>query len=405
MTELLYYNDSRLSRFKARLLHQEPANGLWAVILDRTAFYPEGGGQPADTGKLNDVAVVDVQKRGEEVLHYLNQPLEPDRMVEGIVDWSRRFEYMQQHTGQHIVSASLIAAAGHHTVSAYLGPRYTAVEIATDSIGEEEIEAAASLANRRVCENRPVHIHWVRPEEAQRFALRKPPPDVQLLRIVEIEGLDCAACAGVHTATTGEVGLIKYDGLERIRGRLRLHWLIGERAFGDMRYKDRLTAALNRELTCGSEDILNSVVQLKTTLREKEQRIALLERSLAEQEIRQLLERAEKQNGIRIVRAVFRGRESSMVQAIYQNLLEQPQTVVLLVNLDKSALQWRIGCSDDLDLPWKRILPGLYPLIGAKGGGRSNSWQGVGGRPEQTDGFLDAVQEALRERLQGGPNG
>jgi alanyl-tRNA synthetase len=434
MTEQLYYTDPRLTDFEARLLHQKAEGNRWAVILDRTAFYPEGGGQPADRGTLNGVPVLDVQKQGDEIRHYLAEPLPEETAgqetaaegaaggtgvrgiapggaaieetcVRGTIDWARRFEFMQQHTGQHIISASLIEAAGYRTISAYLGDRYTAVEIDTDAIQEKEIEAAETLANQVVTRNRPVQIHWIRPEEAEHYHLRKPPPDVERLRIVHIEGVDAAACAGIHVAATGEVGLIKYDGLEKIRGRLRLHWLIGQRAYRDTREKDRLAAALNRELTCGTEDILISVQDLRNKIREREQRIAQLEKALAEQRVRELLERAETRRGVRLILECLSPDESSYAQTVYQNLLDRPKTVACIILHRDEVVQWRIGCSEDLDLPWKQILPGLFPLIDGKGGGRGRSWQGLGGNPEGVERFLAALGKALRDQLPGGTDG
>jgi len=402
MSEQLYYNDPHLSRFEARVLQQRHEGKRWAVILDRTAFYPEGGGQPADRGTLNGIPVLDVQKKGEEICHYLGEPLTEatgDTVVRGTIDWPRRFEFMQQHTGQHIISASLIEAAGHRTVSAYLGEHYTAVEIDSDDIREEEIEAAEQLANKRVTGNLPVQIHWISPQEAEHYHLRKPPPDVQRLRIVQIEGVDAAACAGIHVATTGEVGLIKYNGLEKIRGRLRLHWLIGERAYMDTREKDRLVAALNRELTCGTEDILPSVRDLRGKIREREQRISQLEKTLAEQRVRSLLEQAETRNGVRLVLENFSPEDSSFVQAVFQKLLDHPNSVTCILVRRNGNVQWRVGCSEDLDLPWKQILPELFPLIEGKGGGRGRSWQGVGANPEGAKLFLDALRKAVWKRL------
>jgi alanyl-tRNA synthetase len=298
MTEKLYYNDPRMESFQARLVHHEQEGDHWIVVLDRTAFYPEGGGQPADKGRLNGIPVIDVREREGEIYHVLPEALKQGVPVQGMIDFPTRFDFMQQHTGQHIISASLIEAAGYPTVSAYLGDSYTAVEIDTDSIQDAQIEAAEVLANRTVTRNLPVHIHWIQPEEAERYHLRKPPPDVRRLRIVEIEGVDAAACAGIHVEKTGEVGLIKFDGLEKIRGRLRLHWLIGDRAFRDVRAKDHLTAALNRELTCGTADILASVRELKNKLREREQRISQLEKRYSDQKFQELLASAERKEGI-----------------------------------------------------------------------------------------------------------
>jgi len=420
MTEQLYYTDPRLADFEARLLQQKAEADRWVVVLDRTAFYPEGGGQPADRGTLNGVPVLDVQKQRDEIRHYLAEPLPEETAgretaaggaaiegpaVRGTIDWARRFEFMQQHTGQHIISASLIEAAGYRTISAYLGDHYTAVEIDSDAVREKEIEAAETLANQVVTRNLPVQIRWIRPEEAEHYHLRKPPPEVERLRIVQIEGVDAAACAGIHVAATGEVGLIKYDGLEKIRGRLRLHWLIGERAYRDTREKDRLAAALNRELTCGTADILSSVQDLRNKIREREQRISQLEKALAEQRVREVLERAQTVQGVRLVLESLSLAESSYAQTVYQSLLDQPKTVACILLRRNADIQWRIGCSEDLDLPWKQILPGLFPLIDGKGGGRGRSWQGVGVNPQGADRFLSAIGTALRDQLRGESDG
>ncbi len=391
MTEKLYYEDPRMESFQARLIHQEQEGDHWIVVLDRTAFYPEGGGQPSDRGKLNGIPVIDIRERTGEICHVLPKALEQGVPVQGRIDFTTRFDFMQQHTGQHIVSASLIEAAGYPTISAYLGDSYTAVEIDTDSIQDAEIEAAEVLANRTVSRDLPVHIHWIQPEEAERYHLRKPPPDVQRLRIVEIEGIDSAACAGIHVEKTGEVGLIKFDGLEKIRGRLRLHWLIGDRAYRDVREKDRLAAALNRELTCGTADILASVRELKNKLREREQRVSQLEKRYSDRKVQDLLASAESKEGILLVREIFAAEEPSTVQAVYQNLLAGSKTVACLINRRKDDIQWWIGCSEDLEIPWKRIVPGLFALIAGKGGGKGRSWQGIGNKAGGASSFLDSV--------------
>ncbi|MCK5008091.1 MAG: alanyl-tRNA editing protein, partial [Spirochaetales bacterium] len=397
----LYYQDPRMESFQARLVHQEQEGDHWIVVLDRTAFYPEGGGQPADRGRLNGIPVIDIREREGEVCHVLPEALLQDVPVQGTIDFPTRFDFMQQHTGQHIISASLIEAAGYPTISAYLGDSYTAVEIDIDSIQDAEIEAAEVLANRTVTRNLPVHIHWIQPEEAERFSLRKPPPNVQRLRIVEIEGVDSAACAGIHVEKTGEVGLIKFDGLEKIRGRLRLHWLIGDRAYRDVREKDRLATALNRELTCGTADILASVRELKNALRAREQRISQLEKTLAGYRAQGLLASAASEGGIRLVREIFAAEEPSFVQTVYQNILAGSKTVACLINHRKDDIQWWIGCSEDLDIPWKQIVPGLFPLIEGKGGGKGGSWQGIGKKAGKATGFLDSLGAAIWKHLQG----
>jgi len=249
-----------------------------------------------------------------------------------------------------------------------------------------------------------VKIQSFSPGEAEHYNLRKPPPDVEQLRIVQVEGVDAAACAGIHVASTGEVGLIKYDGLEKIRGRLRLRWLIGERAYRDTRDKDRLIAALNRELTCGTEDILASVQDLRNKIREREQRSSQLEKILAKQQAENLLEQGETRAGVRLVMESLTPDDSSFAQTVYELLLDRPKTVACILLQRNGNLQWRIGCSEDLDLPWNQILPGLFPIIEAKGGGRGRSWQGVAGKSEGVRPFLAALKQEIWDRLSGKTN-
>ncbi|MBN2551361.1 MAG: hypothetical protein JXB06_01270, partial [Spirochaetales bacterium] len=229
--------------------------------------------------------------------------------------------------------------------------------------------------------------------------------EVERLRIVQIEGVDAAACAGIHVSTTGEVGLIKYDGLEKIRGRLRLHWLIGERAYRDTRDKDRLIAAMNRELTCGTEDVLASVQELKNRLRERDQRVSQLERTLAEQLVQSLLDGAERRGEARLVCRSFAAEDPSFGQTVFQKLLDLPATVACILCRRQTDFQWWIGCSADLDMPWDRVLPPLFPLIRGKGGGRGRAWQGIGRDPEGEARFLEALREAVWNQISGGTNG
>ena len=182
---------------------------------------------------------------------------------------------------------------------------------------------------------------------------------------------------------------------------MRLHWLIGDRAYRDIREKDRLAAALNRELTCGKADILSSVRELKNKLRERDQRISQLEKTLAGNRAQGLLAGAESEGEIRLVREIFTAEAPSLVQAVYQNLLAGSKTVACLVNRRKDDIQWWIGCSEDLDIPWKRIVPGLFPLIEGKGGGTGRSWKGIGKKPGRAPGFLDSVGTAIWKQILG----
>jgi len=410
VTERLYYRDPDLVRFEARLVSQERLEGAgparWAAVLDTTAFYPEGGGQPADQGTLGGVPVQDVQDREGEVLHLLAAPLAvaPGAVVSGELNAGRRADFRRQHTGQHVLSAALLTAAGARTVSANLGEELTSVELDAPALSVDAIGAAEDLANRIVNANHPVLVHWVSPEEAARFPLRKPPPPGRdRLRIVEIPGVDASACGGLHVASTGEVGLIRCAGQERIRGRVRLLWKIGERAWRDLRERDGMLAELARELTCGLQDLPASVRSLKARLKSQELAAARTDGRLAGLLAERLLAEAveTRPGGPRLVCDRLEGESPGVLPALFRALAAAPRTVVCLGSLPapgaESGLSWVMGTSEDLDLPLGSLVPPLLALIDGKGGGRGHRWQGTARRVEGWPELCAALTRLLRE--------
>ena len=222
VTEKLYYSDPSLLEFDARAVDVAVREGRCEVILDRTCFYPGGGGQPCDQGTLGGARVRDVAYRGENIVHVVEPSLGPETltaMVHGSVDAQRRRDFMAQHTGQHIFSQALLKAGGLPTVSVHFGEEDTTIEVQADAVDESTLRAAEDLANAVIKENRRVILHEIDPSEAAKFPLRRTPPEAGRLRIVEVDSYDWAACGGVHVASTGEVFLARAVGEERIRGR------------------------------------------------------------------------------------------------------------------------------------------------------------------------------------------
>ncbi len=415
MTQRLYYDDPALTHFSSRLrqllrLEAKEGQPRWAAVLEATAFYPEGGGQPADRGTLGGVPVLDVQDREGEVQHFLAAPLpaSPGAELSGEVDAARRADFRRQHTGQHILSAALLAAARARTLSANLGEELTTVEVDLPSLGPEAIEAAEEQANRIVCRNLPVLLHWVSPEEASRFPLRKPPPaGRERLRIVEIPGVDASACGGLHVSSTGEVGLIRYAGQEKIRGRVRLQWKIGGRAWRELRARESLLAELARELTCGVEELPTRLRALKAGLKSRELAAAEAEARLARLLAERLRAGAEELSpgGPRLVCRLLETEGPSVLPALFQALTAEPGTVVCLAagsvgtagTTTEGGLTWLLGTSEDLELDLGARLPALLPLIEGKGGGRGHRWQGTGRRPTGWPALCSELGHLLRE--------
>lgn len=216
VTEKLYYLDNSLTEFDAHVMKYSARGALHEVVLDRTCFFPGSGGQPADHGTLNGAHVVELEERGGEIVHVVDAAL-PQGPVHGSIDEPRRLDFMAQHTGEHVLAQALLTAGGLPTVSVHFGDDTTTIELAVPSVGEDVLLRAEELANSIIMENRKVIVHEVDPSEASRFTLRRKPPEVGRLRVVEVEGFDWVGCSGIHVPSTGRLFLIKVIGQEKIR--------------------------------------------------------------------------------------------------------------------------------------------------------------------------------------------
>ena len=227
MTEKRYYADAHLQQFTAKVVSCEKTDKGYAVILDATAFYPEGGGQACDLGRLNGIAVLDVKEQGEDVVHFCEQPL--TGIVEGCIDWSRRFDLMQQHTGEHIVSGIVSRRFGYHNVGFHMGADVITIDfdgmIPAEALAEIELEA-----NRAVWQNLPVNCWIPSPEELPGVYYRSKRALPWPVRIVEIPQVDSCACCGVHVGATGEVGVVKLFSCVKFHQGVRIEMACGRRA-------------------------------------------------------------------------------------------------------------------------------------------------------------------------------
>ena len=230
-TEKLYYGDCHLAVFTARVLSCDPAEGGWEVILDATAFYPEGGGQACDLGTLGSARVLDVQERGEKVVHLCGAPLAVGETVEGRIDWARRFDLMQQHSGEHIVSGIIHARYGHHNVGFHVSSDVITIDF-DGPIPAGDLPAIEAAANEAVWKNLPMHIWYPAPEELPTVGYRTKKALPWPVRIVEVPGYDKCACCGVHVAATGEIGPIKLLSAIKFHQGVRMEMCCGQRALG-----------------------------------------------------------------------------------------------------------------------------------------------------------------------------
>mgnify|MGYP004493133273 FL=1 len=279
-TQRLYENDAYCREFTARVVSCDPAENGFAVVLDKTAFFPEGGGQAADTGALNGVAVRDVQLRGDTVIHITAAPLPVGETVTGAIDWEQRFARMQKHTGEHIVSGLIWRRYGLHNVGFHLGSEDVTLDL-DGELTRQQLDEIETLANRAVWENRAVRAWFPTPQEQETLEYRSKKAVEGPLRIVEIEGIDRCACCAPHVAHTGEIGAIRLLEFLRYKGGIRMHMQCGLDALLDSRmHFHEVTAAAARlsvkptELTGAVERLLAQRDELSRQLRLERSRAA-----------------------------------------------------------------------------------------------------------------------------------
>jgi alanyl-tRNA synthetase len=401
MTELLYHDDPHRFTFDARVLSCRQGPKGWETVIDRTAFYPGGGGQPADRGTLGGRNVVAMEERGDEVVHVLDGET-AGADVHGEVDAARRLDFMAQHTGQHLLSQCLLEAGDLATVSVHFGDETTTIEVAAQSVPDAVLADAERRANAIVRENRAVRTRELDREEALRLPLRRRPPEGERLRIVEIEGCDWAACGGVHVASTGAIALVKIAGVERIRGRVRIHALMGDRALADYGAKLALAQALGRLLTCGERDILKRVGDLVASERDHARELRQVRVSQAGPAAAEALAAGRALppgpgGAARMfVSRIFDRFGDEPMKAFVDAVLASPGGVVAAVDRSPDGFRWivahSLGTGPDLSAVMKPVIAAL----GLRGGGRSGFVQGAGADPSVAGAFVEAVERALR---------
>lgn len=378
-TERLYYADGYLTEFSASVVRTSTDERGVRVYLDRTAFYPESGGQPSDRGALGGVPVLDVIDEGEAVTHILAESPK-EQSVQGRIDWARRFDHMQQHTGQHILSAAFEKAAAYKTVSFHLGTESSTIDLDSERVGARQMEAAEELANRIVFENHPVQIFFRPSAEAQQLELRKPTYREGDIRLVEIPGFDLSACGGTHVNRTGGVGSISLRKVERAKALTRVEFVCGGRAVRRAGQDYAILSESARLLSSGFESLPALISKQTQELRDAGKAAQKLVGELAELEAARMWERAAEKGGVRVVQHLFDSSEALRAKLTAHAIAKRPGSVALIgVKGTPTALflAQTLGGKANLSDVMKQTLA----KFGGRGGGARDFAQG-GGVPE-----------------------
>jgi len=396
----LYYDDSYTTAFTARVIERLTHDGRPAVVLDRTYFYPTGGGQPADAGSIGGAAVLDVFTRPADsaVVHVLASPVEADRAA-CQVDWARRFDHMQHHTGQHILTQTFAQIAGAATVGFHLSPDSVTIDLDTPRLADADAARAEDLANQIVWENRPVTAHLIDPDSAEGVRARRVPGQLYTdgLRVIEVEGFDRTACGGTHVARTGEIGLIKVLRLTRRGEKMRVEFCCGGRALRDYRDKNALVNRLTAALTCSQAEIGGAVERLQAELKSALSDLKAAAVQNLAFEAAGLLSAASARAGVRLVRAAFENRSGGDLRLLAGKLVEAPGVIALLA-AGGAQTQMVFARSADLPHDMRAALNAAFAALGqGRGGGQPALAQGGGAAAgaAQLNAALDAAERSL----------
>jgi alanyl-tRNA synthetase len=434
-TERLYYNDSHLIEFEAIVTDKtERVSGWTAVTLDRTAFYPTGGGQPSDTGTLNGSRVVEcIDDEANGVLHVI-QGRSPDvgSSVKGRIDWPRRLDHMQQHTGQHILSQAFVTLFNAPTRSFRVLEQSCEIDVDISNPSNDLIERAVELANNVIWEDRAITIRNVTSEEAAQLPLRKDPSRAGELRVIEIDGFDLTPCGGTHAYRTGEVGLIAVRSWERAKGLTRIEFVAGVRALADYRRANKTARDVAALYSAARDDAAKLTRRILEENKELHHRVKALEEIAARVEADELLrdidqlgERgssptvregalsaaslggssdsmrsvppAAAGGSPRIIIRVFDNRDAESLKLLAQALIAHENVIALLGSRDKETARLVFARSSDAIGDMNALMRQACESLDGRGGGRPDMAQGGGKRVDRLE---EAINNARTNLLQ-----
>lgn len=398
MTTKLYYNDSYLSRFEAEITAIRPhKNEQFAIMLDQTAFYPESGGQPSDRGTINSLPVLDVVEEGADILHILPEAPALGKAV-CCIDWTRRFDHMQQHSGQHLLSAAAFQVTGAETAGFHLGTASSQIDLVLDALTREQAEEIERTANHTVFANQIFHTHYATVETLANYPIRKQPPaGVEHIRLIEVPGLDCCPCGGTHVTRAGEIGLIKIRSWERKKGLVRVDFVCGGRALHNYQLITYTVNELSARFSAPSPELMLTVERHFARDEQLEKQLNQLKQELNEHLTRELLSKADSRGGIKVISHLMPSALPPDIADLAKRLAAHEQIIALIggISPDESKSHLVFACSPGIKINMGEELKTVLPLILGKGGGNALLAQGGGSEVGQTAAALDSAKRKV----------
>lgn len=379
VSERLYYVDQYIKEFNCNVVEVTKKDDKYEVVLDKTAFFPGGGGQSCDLGTVDNINVIDVYEKDDKIIHVLDK--EPTNLsnIKGKIDYNRRLDGMQQHLGQHVLSGCFYSLFGANTAGIHLGETISTIDI-IGNITEDMIRKAEKRANEVIIENHKVNFKITNRKEAKKMGLRRElATSDQTIRVVEIEGLDINACCGVHPSCTIELQMIKLKGYEKHKGNTRIQFLAGQRAVNDYLKRDLLFENLCNELSAGEEEVFKSVNNLQENIKNLRDDNNRVKAELSKYLIDSLLSSAIMKGNTKIINKIFEKEDTKYLSKLTNSLTEEDNVVILFASVNNNKVNLIFGCSKNLDnLNMGSILKDTISLLDGNGGGSKFIAQGGG---------------------------
>jgi len=404
LNKRLYYEDPYLKEFKGKVLEKVRINDKSAIVLDNTCFYPTSGGQPNDLGYIQSVPVIDVIEDKEKIVHVLKEDIEEksgDTII-GKIDWERRFDHMQQHSGQHILSAAFEKLLDADTVSFNLGNEICSIDIMKDNITSGEIKKIEELANNIVLKNLSIEVYFVEREDADKLNLRKLPPEKGKIRIVEIKDFDICACCGTHCFTTGEIGLIKILKWENRGAKIRINFICGKRSLKDYFWKNELIRNISNKLTIKDSELGEVIERMLEERKDARKKLREYKEKLQEYEANKLInESVLNDDGIKIINKIFKQKCFQEVRELVRKSINLNDSIIVLAGIEdkKEGAKILFACSKALKYDMNKLIKEAGKFIEGRGGGAPNFAQAGGKKAEEIQEALDFALKHFQEYL------
>jgi len=366
-TKKLFHEDVYKIEFEANVVEKYKEEQGFVFVLDQTCFYPESGGQPSDKGTLNGVEVVHVEERKGDILHVLKKDVSENKVF-GKIDWEKRFDHMQQHAGQHILSQSLFELFQAKTLSFHLGAESSTIEFDLREISDEESQRVEDRANTIVFQDREIKSYFVSEMDIEKVPLRKPSQKKGLIRVIEVSDFDYSACGGTHPSKTGEIGLIKILKWERMRNNMRCEFVCGRRALLDYSLKNSILRQIAVRLTVGEKEVPASLEKLSLELKDQRRRNKKMRDKLLQFEAQKMVLAAE---GL-FIKEVFSEGTNDEIKRLAINIINGGEFIVLFGLKLENRGHLILACSESLGIDMRDLIPIVSPLVEGRGGGSSS---------------------------------